>query len=197
VRAETLRRLAQTDWGDAPVLLQFSSGSIADPKEAQTQCALRLLQKFCEGTADYLLFLEDDLEFNRCLRRNLLAWPPLRSRQMRLGSLYNPGVREEACALNSRAYLVSASAIYGSQAFIISREAANFIVDHWEDASGMQDIRISRLAGRLGQPIFYHSPSLVQHVGRSSTWGGPFHESPDFDPIWESGSVNAEADLRP
>jgi hypothetical protein len=50
---------------------------------------------------------------------------------------------------------------------------------------GMQDIRMSRLAGRKC-PLFYHTPSLVQHVGERSTWGGSFHWAQDFSPDWRA-----------
>ena len=49
----------------------------------------------------------------------------------------------------------------------------------------MQDIKISRLAAQLDEPIFYHVPSLVQHVGKRSTWGGKFHFAADYDPLWK------------
>jgi hypothetical protein len=41
------------------------------------------------------------------------------------------------------------------------------------------------LAARLG-PIYYHTPSLVQHLGRQSAWGGHFHYAPDFDPKFKA-----------
>ncbi len=184
-REETLHRLAQTDWGTAPVLLQLDDPSAsADPRERQTQASLKLLQRFIAGRAAYLLFLEDDLEFNRHLRRNLEAWPLLRHRHATLAGLYNPGLAEVACDLTHRAYLVAPTNIYGSQALLLSRPAARYCIEHWNEVAGMQDLRISRLAGRLRPPVFYHSPSLVQHVGAISTWGGAAHSAPDFDRDW-------------
>jgi hypothetical protein len=50
----------------------------------------------------------------------------------------------------------------------------------------MQDIKISRLAGRLKRQVLYHCPSLVQHVGKSSVWGGPFHQARDFNRHWKA-----------
>jgi len=35
------------------------------------------------------------------------------------------------------------------------------------------------------EPIYYHTPSLVQHVGIESAWGGHFHWAPDYDPFLE------------
>jgi hypothetical protein len=186
-RAETLGRLAATDWGAAPVLLQVDDGVGDDPRERQARASLRLLQRFLvEGREDYFLFLEDDLDFNRHLRHNLAAWPLLRSRAITLASLYNPGIVEQACDVPNRAYLVRPDYVYGSQAFLLSRRTAQFLVEHWNTVEGMQDIKMSRLAGRLKRPIWYHSPSLVQHVGQQSTWGGLFHYAPDFDAEWKN-----------
>ena len=56
----------------------------------------------------------------------------------------------------------------------------------------MQDIRMSRLAGRFRPPLFYHAPSLVQHLGTVSTWGGGFHEAPDFDPDWKAAPASPD-----
>jgi hypothetical protein len=34
--------------------------------------------------------------------------------------------------------------------------------------------------------IHYHVPSLVQHVGAASTWGGVYHTAPDFERDWKA-----------
>jgi hypothetical protein len=49
----------------------------------------------------------------------------------------------------------------------------------------MQDIKLSRLAAPLC-PLLFHSPSLVQHVGVASTWGGPYHQASDYDAYWRA-----------
>jgi hypothetical protein len=77
---------------------------------------------------------------------------------------------------------------FGSQAFVIAREALKYVIDRWTEVEGMQDIRISRLAGHLQPQMFYHAPSLVQHVGKESVWGGGFHQARDFDPIWKAAA---------
>jgi len=48
--------------------------------------------------------------------------------------------------------------------FVMSRKMAEHFVEHWWEVEGMQDIKMSRLAAQLA-PIYYHQPSLVQHVG--------------------------------
>jgi len=186
MRENTLARLAATDWGSTPVLLQLDDAAHADPRERQHRAAWHLLCRFLDGTDDFLLFLEDDLDFNQHLRENLHRWRPLAERSLELGGIYNPGLTEEACDVEGRAYIVKPDRVYGSQAMLVSRRAADFMVRRWDDVEGMQDVRMSRLAGRLRQPVYYHSPSLVQHVGVLSTWGGVFHEARDFDKHWRA-----------
>ncbi len=136
--------------------------------------------------ADYILFLEDDLLVNRFLYSNLLNWSPLLEGRVTLAGLYNPGLKALACDVKRQAIIVDAHSIFGSQAFLMSRATASFTLKHWNEVEGMQDITMSRLAGRLKAPIFYHYPSLVQHVGRKSVWGGKFHRAADYDPNWRS-----------
>jgi hypothetical protein len=185
LRRQTLENLARTDWDEPPAHVEVDAGSGKDFKRRQTRCACLALKASLEFRADYILFLEDDLEFNRHLRHNLLAWRPIRSGEVPLASVYNPRVRESGCDLRNRARLVPPRAVFGSQAFLISRNTVEYVLHHWHQVQGMQDIRISRLAGRLGSAVLYHAPSLVQHVGKKSLWNGVFHQADDFDPEWK------------
>jgi hypothetical protein len=185
MRRQTLSHLAKTDWPDLPLHVQMDDGAGDDRQQRQTECAFRALQLALDS-ADYILFLEDDLDFNRHLRHNLHRWQPFRQRTVALASLYNPGLREIACDRDQRARIVAPHSVFGSQAFLISNEALQHIVAKWSRVSGMQDIRISRLAGRLGTPILYHAPSLVQHIGKASTLSRPFHQASDFDQDWKT-----------
>jgi ADP-heptose:LPS heptosyltransferase len=188
MREQTLKNLAATDWGDASIFVELDDGVGDDPLEGRARTALKLLGRFlADRNGDYLLFLEDDLKFNFHLRSNLSAWPLLRSRSITLAGLYNPGIMEDACDLGNRAYLVRPDHVYGSQALLLSRRAAQFAVDHWTEEEGVQDLKLSRLVGRMKRPIWYHSPSLVQPLGGESTWGGPLHSAADFDPDWQAG----------
>jgi hypothetical protein len=150
------------------------------------QSAFDALKKSLDYEADYILFLEDDLDFNCHIRHNLCRWDPLKRGVVALASLYNPRVREASSDLQRNARIVDAESVFGSQAFLLSRETVQYIVRRWNDVPGLQDVKISRLAGRLGNPILYHAPSLVQHMGSRSTWGGGFHQAPDFDPVWKA-----------
>ena len=186
MREETLRRLRATDWGDRPVHVQLDGAAFDKPEERQTHTASLALRAFLGGGAEYLLFLEDDLAFNRHLRHNLLSWTPLVERQVTLASLYNPFLGELAVDIRNRAVVIDARTVFGSQAFLLSRQTAAYVAAHWKQVEGMQDLRMARLAGRLGRPILYHAPSLVQHLGKRSLWGGSFHYSADFDGRWRA-----------
>jgi hypothetical protein len=186
LRALTLQNLARSDWQDAPTHLQIDDGKGKDRRRRQTRCAYLALQAGLQYDADYILFLEDDLDFNSHLRHNLFTWSPLRNRRVTLASLYNPQLCELACDLANRARLVDPACVFGSQSFVISRQAASYILERWHTVPGMQDIKISRLSGRFGGPVFYHAPSLVQHISTRSIWGGPIHRAIDFDPDWRA-----------
>ena len=186
MRAKTLHHLASTDWGETPVYLHIDDSADPDARRRQTEGTRVLLRRALEWECDYVLFLEDDLEFNRHLRHNLESWLPIRERAVTLASLYNPGIRTQACSVAHHYRIVRGQSIFGSQALIVSRSLARYALRHWKEIEGMQDIRLSRLAARLRNPIFYHSPSLVQHRGRQSSWGGEFHEARDFDPEWRA-----------
>jgi ADP-heptose:LPS heptosyltransferase len=186
VRRRTLENLSKTDWADLPLHIHLDTPNGETPAQRQVRSSYLALQKSLDCRADYILFLEDDLDFNRHIRHNLYAWGPVKGRTASLASLYNPRVREKACDLRHNARIVEAKAAFGSQALLLSKEMAAYIVRRWNTVPGYQDIKISRLAGRLGNPIFYHAPSLVQHVGARSTWGGGFHQAPDYDPFWRA-----------
>jgi ADP-heptose:LPS heptosyltransferase len=186
IRNKTLRHLAATDWGDAPILLQIDPGRHTCPEKNQTENSFIALQKCLEMKSDYILFLEDDLEFNRFLRHNLDVWAPLQSREFSLASLYNPDLPALAGSPAENWLVVSPKTVFGSQAFLVSRRAAKYILQHWEEIDAKQDIKMSRLAARLDRPLFYHAPSLVQHIGTESSWGGNFHQAPDFDRDWRA-----------
>ena len=110
----------------------------------------------------------------------------MKTGRVALASLYNSGIREQACDTRQNARIMEAGSIFGSQAFLLSKDAVAHVIRNWNRVEGKQDIRISRLAGRLGSPILYHAPSLVQHIGTTSVWGGFFHQAMDFDEDWKA-----------
>lgn len=186
MRAKTIANLAATDWSEEPAVLEIDASGAATPQVRQTQTAFLALQRSLSIGAEFIVFVEDDVEFNRHLRHNLERWKPLAEGRVSVGGLYNPGLRPLACHGRENFSLVSAFTVYGSQGFVISEHALKFIIQNWETAEGMHDLRISRLAARLQEPLFYHTPSLVQHVGTTSVWGGHFHSARDFDPDFKA-----------
>ena len=186
LRRRTLENLARTDWGDLPLHIHFDKPADGDGEQRQAQSSYLALRKSLDYRADYILFLEDDLDFNRHIRHNLCRWDPVRRGAVTLAGLYNPRLWATGCDLRSNARIIDPKFAFGSQALLLSKETAAYVVRRWNDVSGLQDTKIYRLAGRLRKPVFYHAPSLVQHIGASSTWGGEFHQAFDFDPVWKA-----------
>jgi predicted O-methyltransferase YrrM len=187
VRKQTLANLAATDWG-ADAVVEIDRTTHVRLQERQTETALRLLERAVRDAAEFMLFLEDDLDFNRFLRHNLEHWYPI-ERVPRGGhffaSLYNPRVRALESGDGLPFFIADRECVYGSQAFVLSAATARHIVDNWEGHIGMQDIKMSRLASAVS-PIYYHRPSLVQHVGVESAWGGRYHSALDFQRDWKT-----------
>lgn len=186
VRQETLDRLRRTDWGDTPVRVHLDEKRFRSSVENLTHTAWRALQEGVREAAAYLLFLEDDLGFNRHFRHNLLAWDPLRQGQVDLATLYNPGHREINADLPRRAATLDPHWFFGSQALVMSRAMARYFIEHWWEGPPELDLKLASLLNRAGRPLLAHCPSLVQHVGRASVCGGPFHQAADFDGAWRA-----------
>ena len=161
-----------------------------DHDRRHEETARRLLEQAIADQAELILFLEDDLEFNRHLRHNLENWSPARD----LGpdshffaSLYNPSIRERKVCLDEAWFMADPDYVYGSQAFLLSTATARYQVQHWLEVPGAADIKMSRLAAPVCA-IYYHQPSLVQHRPVASVWGGPYHAARDFQPDWRAGA---------
>jgi hypothetical protein len=198
VRAQTLHSLSETDWHEEPVVVIDETG-FERRQERQEQSSLRLLRRAVSDAAAFVLFLEDDLAFNRHLRHNLERWHPLAgvgAGDAFFGSLYDPSVAASWYDRNNAYFAASPEAVYGSQAFLLSLSTVRYVVRHWQEVPGMQDIKMSRLAARTC-PVYYHVPSLVQHVGRESAWDGTFHCSRSFDADWRNAGVAPARRRRP
>ncbi len=192
VREQTLRNLRDTDWGE-PARIEMDRSTAARRQEHNEETARALLSRAIEEQAEFVLFLEDDLEFNRHLRHNLAVWLPLR--QVLPGghffaSLYNPNVHELSRDRAHAFFVADPEAVYGSQAMLLARVTAWHILDHWGEVPGMADIKMSRLAAQVG-PIYYHVPSLVQHAQCPSVWGGTQHCAPDYGAHWKAAATRA------
>ena len=187
IRNQTLSNLRRAGWSE-DVVLEIDESTFTRRQERQEHGAFELLRRSEGVDADFILFLEDDLDFNVHLVRNLDRWQPLiqlAAGSHFFGSLYNPTVYARSWNLDHAYFIADPEAVYGSQAFILARSTARYIIEHWNEVPGMQDIKMSRLAARVC-PLYYHIPSLVQHVGDSSVWGGPYHWTNDFSPDWHA-----------
>jgi len=187
LRCQTLSDLRATDWDEEPAI-EINQTASGEARERILATAFRLLFRAIDTRPDIILFLEDDLRFNRHLRANLGCWHPLSGIGRGchfFGSLYNPRVQELE-RHNDRGYFIAdPRSIFGSQALILSLATVRHLVEHWDEVDGLLDFKMSRLAAAVC-PIYYHIPSLVQHVGYSSTWGGPYHRACDFRPDWKA-----------
>ena len=183
---ETLGKFRGTDWGVDPAL-QMDDGAAPDKLARIHATWLKALERVAGGAADFGLILEDDLDFNVHLRRNLTAWGPLQGRDGNtpfFGSIYNADNRPASWRDPGQPFFIAhPRQFWGAQAIVVSRLMASYFLQHWAEESGAADLRMPRLAARLA-PVYIHAPSLVQHVGGKSTWGGPFHQAHDFDRAW-------------
>jgi hypothetical protein len=185
IRQQTLANLEETDWGE-DVTVVVDQGSGPDRIARIDATWQRALAVAAESEADLILTMEDDLTFNRSLRANLMRWQRLRGidgSQPFYASLYDPGFAAVHNRPRDRYAVMDPKAVWGGQALLVSRALAGYFVAHWEEEWGEPDMRMPRLASRF-VPIYYHRPSLVDHVGHESTWGGPRHNAVNFDPKW-------------
>lgn len=188
VRHQTLANLAATDWGTPPVVL-VNQGRYRTEKACAADNARSALLCAVARPGDVFVFFEDDLAFNRSIRWNLEHWEPLLAREPDgyfFASLYNPNVGSLSPDLDRPTHRIADPELtYGAQAFVLSIRTARHILEHWDDLRGLHDTRMPRLAARQS-PIYYHRPSLVQHLPVPSSWGGVAHSAIDYDEAWRA-----------
>ena len=188
IRQRTLENLAATDW-EGHVTVEFDDPSVSAPLDRHRELVRRILRRAAGSNAEMFLFLEDDLDFNLHFLHNLMVWPPVRqfSRgQHFFASMCNFGIAFSKSFPDLAYGEADPHAAFGSQALLISKATARYMITCWGVEPGTHaDIKLIRLAARVG-PVLYYLPSLVQHVGVRSLWGGPFHDAPDFDKKWKS-----------
>ena len=175
----TLRSWGKTDAAHCSPLVCLDSNLRLATQTRMTRNGLTALKLALYQEPDFVLFLEDDIEFNVHLLHNLQCWSALAINPPSnfFGSLYDPNLpflsRQGDCST------VHQQAAWGSQALIFRHFVAEYFIKHWEKAAGLVDSRMYALANRCGKLLF-HYPSLVQHVGEKSTWGGFPHVSGSF-----------------
>src|SRR5439155_17554516 len=142
-------------------ILQLDDAKAGEATKNLTQNIYRGLRRCLRVRADYILLLEDDLQFNRFFWHNLQHWAPLVNRKITLAGFYNPGHRVLACDLANRALIIKPASIYGGQAFLLSRRALKHGLKHLSSVDGMPGVKLPPLAAPLKQPVDYPSPFLV------------------------------------
>ena len=199
VCAETLARWGRTDWPGAPRVHLDPVAEADAPEWGTAARGTRLTEAFAgmvraalaePGRAgEWLLFLEDDLDFHPQLARHVGAWLALRDECCWLASLFNSGVRARTdLPAQTHAFAAQSVSYLGSQALLLRREAAAEAVRRWDSVTGLQCQRLAFLFGRE-RPLWVHRPSLVQHVAVDSSWGARVKRAADFDLGWEPGKT--------
>ncbi len=185
LRTETLQDLARSDW-TGPVNVVEDDGRQAGRGARQVATCKRLLELAASKPGDLILFLEDDTTFNRHLFYNLTTWPLLlRSiqREHFFVSLYNPGIPPKSGGTTQEEYEVVPQRVYGSQAILMRPATARLIIQEWDAVRALADIRMSRAAATV-TPIYYHRPSLVDHMPAPSMLETGPHCAFDFEHDW-------------
>jgi hypothetical protein len=190
VRERTLANFLSTDWGAEPKI-ELDRGSGHLPAHIRMAMAVRkLLRRVTSSSPQFILFLEDDLRFNRHLRHNLDRWlqgfdavPDCHF----FATLFNPSSFSIGARVSQTSFVVDEKCAFGSQALLFSSATARHFLDHWDRHDGLHDFRMYHLAAIVG-PIYCHAPSLVQHVNVPSTWGGPYVRAHDFFADWRASS---------
>ncbi len=186
--AETLANLRATDWGQGPVYVPPGEKRFSRIEENAAHAAWRALRAGCEVGADYILYLEPDLEFNRYVLHNLRSWPVLAERRLTLASLGNPGVGEFAKITAAQAATVDPMALFGPQALLIPRRTARFLLGHWlEVTASVPSAKLRALATQLENRVFCHWPSLARPT-RLSEANGTGRPARDFQRDWRATS---------
>lgn len=194
VREHTLANLRATDWDAEPQLELDQQAPHLAPCVRMTAAVRQLLQCAASGHPQFILFLEDDLRFNRHLRYNIVQWLlkfDAAPDGHFFGSLFNPS----GCAIGARisrdTIVVDGKCAFGSQAMLFSSATARHLLDKWDMYDSLHDFRMYHLAAMAG-PVYCHVPSLVQHLNVPSTWGGRYARAHDFTADWRAAALRLD-----
>jgi len=188
LRQKTIAALMASGWPEEPVVC-LEDRWWEMPLERHMALVRTILEiaALADGEDDLIVLLEDDILFNRHFPHNVACWQPIRTHQPGhhfFASLFNPGVVFVTMDVSRACAAAKPETVYGAQALILSKETARFFVTCWGVCPATHaDIKLARLAAMVC-PILFHVPSLVQHVGIESLWGGPFLSATDFDDQW-------------
>lgn len=199
---KTIASLGQSDWpgttritmDEAPEVEDEPWGSVARAMRPTNAFRWMLEAALTEPGAEeeWMLFLEDDLEFHPRFGSLLRSWPVLEDARCPMASLFNPGLPAAAVQPELpvgftpqtwRAFAAEPMCFQGAQALPLRRWAIRRALAGWDSVAGVEVDRLRTLLGAMG-PIWVHRPSLVQHVATDSSWGARVKRAMDFDPAW-------------
>ncbi|MBC8096330.1 MAG: hypothetical protein H7Y43_11000 [Akkermansiaceae bacterium] len=191
---ETVQRWARTVWPVTPRVHWDTAkedpllpwGSSARARRLTDAFAAMLRAALLEPGVkqEWLLFLEDDLDFHPRICALVESWEALRDTNCLLASLFNPSIRADPrFPAPARAFSAKPTSFLGAQALLLRRPAAMRALVEWDGLTGMTSQRLTALCGK-SHPIWVHQPSLVQHISKDSSWGARVQVAPDFDPAW-------------
>ncbi len=181
----TLANLAATDWGNASVHVPESEHRFSQPQDQLAYTAWRGLREGVKAGADYVLLLEEGMEFSRHVLHNLRCWPVLR-RRTSVAALASPGVRELAREVSTRRAIIDPMALLGPQALLISNRAARFFLRRWFTAPASLTSKLAWLAARLEDRLPCHWPGLARPRPARRPANGSFKFARDFNPGWRA-----------
>ena len=116
----------------------------------------QLLQRAIADKSEMILYIEDDVRFNRYLRHNLKRWPPLAgvgAHNMFFGSLFNPNIPAIERHQNEAYFLADTRYIFGSQALIFSLAGACHLTEYLLCRFARQELFASEIHRTVGGSI--------------------------------------------
>lgn len=153
-------------------------------------CALFDMYQTGVGSEMFVIF-EDDIQMCRNVRAYLDELLPSLGRFGTV-SLYTPShMKKHAGGLNCvHDESDMGGRVWGTQGIVFTEESLGLFLSHREtvayrrESLGVEnknrDSAIGMWAKSSGKKVYYHTPSLMQHVGVASSVGHEFHESDDF-----------------
>ena len=134
---------------------------------------------------DWVLLLEDDVDFHPRLAAHVRAWRALEDERCAMATLYNPSIQWDRLPFSPpNTFGARPESFLDTQALLLRRGAARRALAAWDGLVGVSGQRLAALLGREG-PIWVHRPSLVQHVALDSSWGAGIQHALDFNPNFD------------
>ncbi len=195
VMSETIASVQASDWPVTPtIVMQPANWPVGWASTSRNY--KRALQAAFDSNTDFALILEDDVFVNRDLFANLSQWWPAVSGQCHFASLFiphlvrDPWLREcpelgyrighPGKIRGPKGTSWEKNRLWGSQAYLFSRQGLHQMLAKWDVTKGGQDARANTISAAAGWPIWYTMPCLVEHNQKVSAFGTPQARAPDF-----------------